>query len=245
MVIQFHYEEMRPPGKIRTPTAAIEARMPSTGTGGVALGAGIEPASSRLTGERLNRSATPEWSSTSESNRVLAGTGRARRQQRLRSKRESPSAESNRVPRFTKPVRHHVRFSGTNAVAACAGGPSQATDRRRPPSLEPPSRIELDSPAYRAGASPTTLQGQSARRESNPRRTAWKAAAWPLGYARIGVDDRGRTGDLHVGNVTFFQLNYIHRGPGEICPHVSRFAGEHLSASATGPLEETAGIEPA
>ena len=59
--------------------------------GRTAPGAGIEPASSRLTGERLNQSAILEW---------------------------SPRAESNRVLRFTEPARRQQRFEGTCSAAA-------------------------------------------------------------------------------------------------------------------------------
>lgn len=109
--------------------------------GRVAPGAGIEPASSRLTGERLSRSATLEWkavwlarsmggpplrrdpypmargfiatatplasgvtsSPPSESDRLLPGTGRARRQQRLTG--GSRGANRTRFLRVMSPTR--------------------------------------------------------------------------------------------------------------------------------------------
>lgn len=52
-----------------------------------------------------------------------------------------------------------------------------------PDPAEPPPRVELGSPAYETGASPTYASGAkwSTVHDLNMRKTAWKAAASPLG----------------------------------------------------------------
>lgn len=131
----------------------------------VALGAGLEPATSRLTGGRTANCPTPEGSPATDSNGPLSDTGRARRRLRLRGGSRGP---------------------------CCTGRQREVMSLRRETMstlpAEPVRGLEPRSPVYGTGASPATLHrhvsghrarpglartrrpsGLSTVRESNPR----------------------------------------------------------------------------
>jgi hypothetical protein len=70
--------------------------------------------------------------------------------------------------------------------------------------------------AHSSAARPSTLAGSLSvpNLGFEPRTSrSWAGRLFPVGLDRLGVDDRDRTGDLHLGKVTRCLLRHIHMEP--------------------------------